>query len=388
MGAAGGAVFAGATAGSVFAAATACSAFAAATACSCFSGRDVGAGAAGDEAGGLTGPFEGRPLAQGDGAPPVRRGVGRGRSAGAFPHAAEPGAAARDVAPSDSAAANSPALVGRALPLAAAAADAGRACSGAIGLGAGCRGGDWTGAGADAWAGAGALWGRRRSRGRDCGRLSGSGRLRRGRGLGGDLRRRFGRRRHGRSDLGSPHGRARHKKRRSLAVLARWRRGAIDLRLQQNVVRPADHDQVFDIVAPDEHQLALPVEAESVDQPEPRLAGPSARNAQPMGERQPIENRQNDEGGDAAGRKESDLKDPIVRERKLIQPLHAQSKTSAPRARQAVLQIRLPNDGLACARESRIARSLFEPAWRAARERAPNPIGARSCHIHNKMRSR
>jgi len=74
------------------------------------------------------------------------------------------------------------------------------------------------------------------------------------------------------------------------------------LRLQQNVVRPADHDQVFDIVAPDEHQLALPVEAESVNQPEPRLAGPSARNAQPMGEREPIENRQNDEGGDAAGR--------------------------------------------------------------------------------------
>ena len=59
VGAAGGAVFAGATAGSAFAAATACSAFAAATACSCLSGRDVGAGAAGDEAGGLTGPFEG-----------------------------------------------------------------------------------------------------------------------------------------------------------------------------------------------------------------------------------------------------------------------------------------------------------------------------------------
>ena len=86
---------------------------------------------------------------------------------------------------------------------------------------------------------------------------------------------------------------------------------------------------MFDIVAPDQHQLPLPVEAEGVDQPEPRLAGPSARNAQPMSERQPVENREHDEGGDAASRKESDLEDPIVRERKLIQPLHAQSNTSA-----------------------------------------------------------
>jgi hypothetical protein len=101
------------------------------------------------------------------------------------------------------------------------------------------------------------------------------------------------------------------------------------LRLNQNVVRSADHDQMFDIVATDQHQLPLPIEAECVDQPEPRLAGASARDAQPMSERQPVQNREHDEGGDAASRKKSDLKDPIVRERKLIQPLHAQSKTSA-----------------------------------------------------------
>jgi hypothetical protein len=83
-----------------------------------------------------------------------------------------------------------------------------------------------------------------------------------------------------------------------LVVLAGRRRRAIDLRLEQNVVRPADHDQVFDIVAPDEHELALPVKAECVHQPQPRLAGPSARNAQPMSERQPVKNRQNNKGGD------------------------------------------------------------------------------------------
>ena len=86
---------------------------------------------------------------------------------------------------------------------------------------------------------------------------------------------------------------------------------------------------MFDIVAPDEHQLPLPVEAECVDQPEPWLAGPTARNAQPMSERQSVKKRQKDEGGDAANREESDLKDTIVRERKIIQPLHAQSQVSA-----------------------------------------------------------
>jgi hypothetical protein len=89
---------------------------------------------------------------------------------------------------------------------------------------------------------------------------------------------------------------------------------------------------MLDIVAPDEDQLPLAVEAERVDEAKPRLAGPSARNAQPMGERQSVKDRQEDERGDAARRQEPHLDDPIIRERKLIQPLHAQSKTPAERA--------------------------------------------------------
>jgi len=80
---------------------------------------------------------------------------------------------------------------------------------------------------------------------------------------------------------------------------------------------------MFDIVAPYKDQLPLTVEAERVDQAEPRLAGAPARHAQPIRESHPIENRQHDQDGDAAGQKESDLKDPIVRERKVTQPLHA-----------------------------------------------------------------
>jgi hypothetical protein len=118
-----------------------------------------------------------------------------------------------------------------------------------------------------------------------------------------------------------------------MVALPRRDHGAIDLRLNQNVVRSADHDQVFDIVAADQHKLPLPVQAECIDQPEPRLPGSSTRNAQPMSEGQPVNNRENDEGGDAASREQSDLENPIVRERKLIQPLHAQSNTSAAERR-------------------------------------------------------
>ena len=52
---------------------------------------------------------------------------------------------------------------------------------------------------------------------------------------------------------------------------------------------------MLDIVAPDEHELPLAVEAEGVDQPKARLAGPPAGNAQPMRESQPVDNRQNDQ---------------------------------------------------------------------------------------------
>ncbi len=74
---------------------------------------------------------------------------------------------------------------------------------------------------------------------------------------------------------------------------------------------------MLDVVAPDEHELPLAVETERIDEPEPWLARPPARNAQPMREHQPIGNRQDDQGGDSANRQKSDLKDAVVGERKL-----------------------------------------------------------------------
>jgi hypothetical protein len=79
---------------------------------------------------------------------------------------------------------------------------------------------------------------------------------------------------------------------------------------------------MFDIVTPYKHQLPLAIEAERIDQPEPWLTCPSAWNAQTVTERNPVSNREHDEGGNAASQKEPDLKDPIVREREVVQPLH------------------------------------------------------------------
>jgi hypothetical protein len=134
---------------------------------------------------------------------------------------------------------------------------------------------------------------------------------------------------------------------------------------------------VFNVVAANKHKLSLPVEAERVDQPEPRLAGPTTGNAESMCEGQTVDDREHDQGGDAASRQEPDLKDPIVRERKFIQPLHAQSKTSAAeRARNTPLFIFASRTG---AREARS--SAASDRIRRAAGPAPNPIDARPCHI-------
>ena len=86
---------------------------------------------------------------------------------------------------------------------------------------------------------------------------------------------------------------------------------------------------MLDVVASHKHQLSLPVEAEGVHEAESRLSGSPAGNTQPMGESEPVQDREHDEGRNAASCEESDLKDPILRERKLIQPLHTRPKTSA-----------------------------------------------------------
>jgi hypothetical protein len=88
---------------------------------------------------------------------------------------------------------------------------------------------------------------------------------------------------------------------------------------------------MLDIVAPNEDELPLAIEAERVDEAKPGLTGSPARDAQPMGERQPVEDRENDERSNAARRQESYLDDSIIRERKLVQPLHAQSNTPVER---------------------------------------------------------
>jgi hypothetical protein len=64
---------------------------------------------------------------------------------------------------------------------------------------------------------------------------------------------------------------------------------ADNLRLDHDIIGAADHQEMFDIVAAHDDELALAVERESVDQAEPRLARPApARKSQPMAKQQAI----------------------------------------------------------------------------------------------------
>jgi hypothetical protein len=74
---------------------------------------------------------------------------------------------------------------------------------------------------------------------------------------------------------------------------------------------------MFDIVAPDQDELSLPVEAKGVDQAQSGLPGSAAGDAQPMRKHQPIDDRQNHQSGDPAGRQNSVLDNTIVAERKI-----------------------------------------------------------------------
>ena len=89
---------------------------------------------------------------------------------------------------------------------------------------------------------------------------------------------------------------------------------------------------MLDVVAPHKHELPLTVQTERVDQPEPRLARSASRHIQPVGENEPVKERQPHQDGDPAGRQNSDLDDPVVAERKVTQPLHAESALAPPTA--------------------------------------------------------
>jgi len=77
----------------------------------------------------------------------------------------------------------------------------------------------------------------------------------------------------------------------------------------ENVSRPADHDEVFDIVAPYEHQLTLTVERICIDEAEARLSRAPARgNAQAMPKHESVEEKHNQYRGD---RRDDDQPGPM-----------------------------------------------------------------------------
>ncbi|MBV8320041.1 MAG: hypothetical protein JO049_05135 [Hyphomicrobiales bacterium] len=117
--------------------------------------------------------------------------------------------------------------------------------------------------------------------------------------------------------------------RRPQAVFATGRKRSIDLRLDENVIRPTDHDEMFHVVASDEDELPLAVQTERVDEAQPRLPGPPSWDPQPVREHQTINDCYRYQNSDTASHQNTDLGNRIGAERKVIQPLHAISNARA-----------------------------------------------------------
>ncbi len=246
----------------------------------------------------------------------------------------------------------------------------------------------------------------RRSRSRSGRRRSSRRRRRRsglsanGRGLGGGNGRRRrrrnrsrGRDRDGRRNdcrFPSPSRRDCRLRRRRIDFSTRRER-SVDLRLDEHVVRAADHDQMFDVVAPDEDELPLAVETESVHEAQPRLPRPPPRDPQPVRERQAINDRQRHQNGYPASHQNADLGNRVAGERKVIQPLHAISKSPRRRRRRPQLapsradgQMRVVNT------LARVRSSVDSANPRRSRRIGVIPIAAQDkpSRFHNKTQSR
>jgi len=116
-------------------------------------------------------------------------------------------------------------------------------------------------------------------------------------------------------------GRGGRRGRKGRLLFARRKRlglRADDLRFDDDVVGAADHQQMFDIVAAHQNELALTVQGEGVDQAKPRLARPAAaRKTQPMAKQRAIGNDEGDDRNDGDHAKHRDLQSAIVAQRKI-----------------------------------------------------------------------
>ena len=139
-----------------------------------------------------------------------------------------------------------------------------------------------------------------------------------------------GQRGRGRS-VGDGHGRRHAADERPGPVLvARAACGLVadDRRFDDHVRRAADHDQVLDVVAPDQNQLALAIEVIGIDDAEAGLTcAPVGCRAQPPAERQAVEQEDHDEQDEDSRHHGSRGQELVVLE-KTGQRLHASVRLS------------------------------------------------------------
>jgi hypothetical protein len=76
------------------------------------------------------------------------------------------------------------------------------------------------------------------------------------------------------------------------------RRCSQDRRFDQHVIGAADHDEMFDVVAADQNELALPVEIENIGHGQSRLLPAAARQAVFRAQQNPTEQREENHDDD------------------------------------------------------------------------------------------
>ena len=85
---------------------------------------------------------------------------------------------------------------------------------------------------------------------------------------------------------------------------------------------------MLDVVAPDEHELPLPIQVEGVHHAQPRLAGSAARHMQTAAEDEAEQCDADRENYRDGGQHQPDGQQPVVRE-KITKRLHPASNSTA-----------------------------------------------------------
>lgn len=99
------------------------------------------------------------------------------------------------------------------------------------------------------------------------------------------------------------------------------RLGAHDGAFYQEVVRPADHQQMLDVVPAHDHELTVAIEVIGVDDAQSGLTGAPAAAAHAGPEETPVHHDEDEDDGQRGGERQKPSQHPVAA-RQIIEKLH------------------------------------------------------------------